>query len=737
MKNILLPIISVIISANLFAQNITGSVSESKDGKNLPLPGASVFWLGTFTGTTTNADGSFSIEPPETFPGKLVISFVGLKGDTITVNNASTPIKAALKSSLKLDEVEVTARQQSTAISYMSPINVETLNTAELRKAACCNLAESFETNASVDVNYTDAVSGARQIQMLGLDGTYTQILNENMPGVRGLAASSGLGFIPGTWIKSIEVSKGAGSVVNGYESTTGQINVEYHKPEDTERVFINGYVNHLGRYEANVHLAERLNEKWSTLLFTHANTVNRKIDMTGDGFLNTPLQKQINVFNRWKYDSKNFLAQFGVKGLLEERIGGQLDYNPSTDYLAGNRYGIGINSKQFEAFSKAAFVSTDRPVRSLGFISTFKHYEQNSFFGLRTYDGKQNSGYFNLIYQDFINTTDHKFKTGASLQTDQYNESLNDSAFSRREIVPGVFGEYQYEIEQKVTVLAGLRGDYHNLYGFFPTPRLHFKYHFAPKTVARLSAGRGFRVANIFAENSAVLASSRAVFVEPDLRPEIGWSYGTSFTHKICYGDEGVVFNLDFYRTEFTNRIIVDFDQSLNEIHFYNLKGQSFSNSFQAEVIVEASKQLEFKTAYKWYDVRNTYNGELLPAPLISNHRLLFNTTYFTKFDKWKFDFTAKWYGPTRIPAHGRHDGINHIHLAERSPDYFVLLGQITRSFKNFDIYFGAENITNTMQHNPVLGYENPFGQGFDASLVWGPLMGRVIYSGFRFKIK
>jgi outer membrane receptor for ferrienterochelin and colicins len=738
MKKIITLFFTVITITSAYSQTIKGTVAEKKEGKIITIPGVNIIWEGTHTGTVSNSDGSFELAAPESFPAKLVFSFVGFRTDTVTVKDFSK-LNVTLKSSLNLEEVEVSARTQSTAISTIAPINTEYISTKELRKAACCNLAESFDTNASVDVSYTDAVSGARQIQMLGLDGTYSQLLSENIPSVRGLAASYGLAFIPGTWIESISVSKGAGSVVNGYESMAGQINVEFHKPEEAEKIFFNTYVNHLGRYEANLHVRNIINNKWSSLTFLHGSAVTQKIDMNRDGFLDTPLQRQLNVFNRWKYDSgKRLVAQFGVKALADERTGGQVAYNPSEDYGTTNAYGIGINSKQFEAFSKAALNSQTSLFRSVGLITNFRHYKQNSYFGFRHYNGEQNTLYMNLIYQDILSTSDHKIKTGASFLNDHYTESFNDSMFSRTEIVPGVFAEYQYEIENKISLLAGIRGDYHNMFGFFPTPRFHLKYNLLPKTVLRGSAGRGFRVANAFAENSAVLASSRSIHSLGTLKPEIAWSMGGGITHNLCLGTKGFVINVDYYRTDFENQVVVDFDKDIRSIYFYNLEGRSYANSFQAEVILEASKSLEFKTAYKFYDVKSTFHGNLLERPLISRHRMLFNTTYYTKFDKWKFDFTAKWYGATRIPGHGHENtGDNHVHLPARSPHYWILLGQITRSFKNFDVYFGGENLTNFMQHRPVIASEDPFGPNFDASLVWGPLMGRMFYAGMRWTIK
>lgn len=718
------------------SQTITGKVFEkNKKGEINYLPGVNIYWAETTTGTTSDVNGDFEIVSPESFPAQLVFSYVGYKSDTIPVKNEE-PLKVELKNAIELKEVEVVAKLQTTQFSTITPINVETITGKELQKAACCNLSESFETNASVDVNFTDAVSGAKQIQMLGLDGVYTQMLSENFPAIRGLSSAYGLGYVPGTWVESIQITKGTGSVVNGYESITGQINVEFLKPENTHKLFVNSYASDASRYEGNVHFANTFNDKWSTLLFTHASTVNQKNDNNDDTFLDTPLLTQYNIFNRWKYDNDGkFMAQLGVKALIEERQGGQINFNYNNDFGTKNNYGIGINTKQLEAFSKTAIGFEEQPYKSLGLISNVRRHEQRSFFGLKQYDGEENTLYFNLVYQTIISNTDHKFKTGASYLSDNYKETFNDSLFNRNESVPGIFAEYNYDKTSKFSFLSGVRADYHNLYGLLINPRMHLKFNLMPLTVLRFSAGRGLKVANVFAENSAVLASSRQVVVKEKLLPEIAWNYGVSLTHKFQIKEREAIINTDFYRTDFINQVVVDADQDVDHVYFYNLTGKSYSNSFQAEFAFEPVKSLNLKAAYKWYDVRSTYNGTLLQRPMVSRDRVLFNAAYATRFDKWKFDFTAKWFGKSRLP--NTSENLSEFRLNPFSEDYFTFNSQVTRAFKHFDIYLGGENLSNFKQYNAIIAANDPFGTNFDASMIWGPLMGRVIYVGFRYIIK
>ncbi len=723
----------------LVAQQLTGKVlGENEKGIQENLPAANVYWQGTTVGTTTDLDGLFQLSIPDSFPARLIISSVGFESDTILVSsNLSKEVTILLKGMVSLDVIEIEEKQSTTMNKIFTPINEEVISSKELLKAACCNLSESFSTNASVDVAFTDAVSGAKKIQMLGLDGIYTQVLSENMPLLRGLSAAYGLNYIPGTWVENILVTKGTGSVVNGYESISGQINLEFLKPqEQKKRFFINVYGNLNGRAEANFHVAKKLNKKWSTLLFTHASSNFMKQDMNKDGFLDMPLTQQYNVFNRWDFhNQKNFEAQFGIRGLYETRQGGQTNFNYNADYGKTNLYGIGIITKQLEYSSKTGFMFPSRPYKSVGIQTSGKIQQQQMYFGKRTYTGEQKNFYANVIYANIINNTNHKYKLGTSYLLDDYSESYNDSAFARTESVPGVFAEYTYTHPDNFSLVAGVRADYHNLYGLFYTPRLHLRYNVTKKTTLRLSAGRGFRTSNVFIENQSVFASSRKVIVQETFKPEIAWNYGVSVNQQFkLFGNEAFI-NVDFFRTDFENQIVVDLDQNTNQVVFYNLKGESYSHSLQTDFGFTPFKSFDVKLAYKWYDVKTTYNYELLDKPYVPKHRVMLNMAYATYMDIWKFDFTTNWFGQSRLPS----TVLSPVEyqLPKRSKDYFLMQAQITKKFRKFDVYVGCENILNYTQRNPILSAADPNGQYFDASMVYAPIEGRIVYFGLRMEIK
>jgi outer membrane receptor for ferrienterochelin and colicins len=728
-----------LIAGVVQAQRITGTVYEPNAAgtAKVPLTGASVFWAGTTLGTSTDANGQFTIAR-STQSNRLVFSFVGYVNDTLTLG-AESEVEVVLRSEQTLNEVVI--QGNANVIDRLNPIQTEIITSRALAKAACCNLSESFETNASVSVSYADAVTGAKQIQMLGLNGTYIQTNVENIPTIRGLATTFGLNYVPGTWVQSIDIGKGAGSVVNGYESMTGQINVELHKPDSREKLFFNTYVNNFGRAELNLNLAHTINDKWSAGLMTHASTLRNRVDNNGDGFLDLPLYTQYNAIQRWKYQGERVMAQFGVKALHENRLGGQMEFQPEMR-RSGQVYGFGANVNRFELFSKTALLYPDKPFKGLGLVLNASTHDSRSYFGFTNYDGKQNTLYSNLIYQSIINNTNHTFKTGLSYLLDDYNERFRDTTLLRTESVPGAFFEYTYNNLDKFVLVAGNRVDFHNLYGTQYTPRLHMKYSLNDNTTLRASAGRGFRVANPLAEYYGNLVSSRRVVFKEQLRPEVSWNYGASLTQEfdLLGMDGNLIF--DYYRTEFQNQLVADFEHP-GHTYFYNLQDQAYANSFQAEMNLNPLKRFELKLAYRLFDVKQTMGlpfGQqaLLPRMMISRDRVLFNAGYALPYDKWKFDLTVQWNGQRRIPQlRPSGEPMTYTNMVtELAPAFYNVNAQVTRTFPKWDIYLGGENLTGFRQMNPIIGANDPFARGFDAGMAWGPVVGRTIYAGMRYKI-
>ncbi len=726
--------------AVLTAQTITGTVFELQDQKKQPLTGANVYWEGTTIGTATDPQGRFEIQS-DNHSHKLIISFIGYKPDTLIVKGKRSNLEAILSENSELDEVTVSSRRAGTHISRANPITTVTITGAELCKAACCNLAESFETNASVDVSYSDAATGARQIKLLGLSGTYIQMLTETMPNFRGLATSFGLDYVPGAWMESIQISKGAASVINGFEALTGQINIEYKKPLTSEKFFINGYTSSQGRVESNVNGSIYLGEKWKTAILAHASSDALENDDNSDGFLDEPLARKYSFMNRWEYnDQKQFNTQFGIKILEEERTGGQKGFDPDANHASPPLYGIFIDTKRVEGFFKAGYIFPGNEYTNIALVTNLSYHEQNSLLGRRTYNADQTGIWSNLTFQSRIGTGEkHQYTTGISYLMDQLSEDLSGPGLSvnytgRDEHVPGLFLQYTYTLPDRLTLLGGLRMDHSSIFGTFFTPRLHLKYNLTEETTLRASAGKGYRTPNAIAENNSYLTTSRQFIVADNLRQEEGWNYGTNLTHYFHPGRKEVTLTLEFYRTDFTNQLVVDLDQSAREVHLYNLDGASRSNTFQAGLSSEIFKGLDLLLAWRLNDVQVTTNGVLQEKALQSRHKGLVNLSYSTPLKKWQLDFTTQLNGAGRLPTTAENPAL--LQRGERFSGYEVFNAQITKYFKSWNIYGGVENLSGFTQANPIIDAQSPFSDYFDSSMVWGPVVGRRFYFGFRFNL-
>lgn len=711
---------------------IKGEVFENNKNKKELLSGVNIHLQNTEQGTVSDSSGKFEFITESILPLHLIVSFVGYTSDTLEVTNDNAEqLSIQLKSSVQLKEAIVVGRSDATNISTLTPINTLHISGAELLKAACCNLSESFETNPVVDVNQTDAVTGAKQIQMLGLDGIYTQIQAENVPLIRGLSASYGLNFTPGPWIESIQINKGVGSVINGYESITGQLNIELKKPQTAEPLFVNGYANHGGRAELNVQLAHRFKKNASSELLLHGSSQFNKSDHNRDGFLDQPLFKQLNGYHRWHFGIPNKLeAQVGVRAIYEDRQGGQTNFNFKKDFGTKSSYGVGIKNTLVELFTKTGTINRAKPYQSLALITSTRLHLQNAYFGTTTYDATQRSFYANTIYQTIIGDTRHYIRSGVSFNYNDYFEKMNGMPIRTEELVPGAYAEYTYNDLQQFSMVAGIREDYLSSQGWHFTPRLHLKYNFTQLTSLRLSGGKGWRTARIYAENTTAFVSSRKIVVSNNLLPETGWNFGTNFTHKFRLVGRDAVVNFDYYYTFFENQVVVD-REDVHEIRFYNLQGSSFAHYLQGEITLEPIANFTVMLAYKHAEAFTNYSGTLRQRPFVPRDKGLVNMEYKSANKKWSINSTFKVIGYSRIPSGGLvHHGYA---IADRSKPFVFINSQVSYFLPKLDIYLGAENIGNYAQHHPIIASDEPFSSSFDASLVWGPTMGRLFYLGFR----
>jgi outer membrane cobalamin receptor len=700
-----------------------------------------VFFKNGKKGAITCEAGMFEIELLPKLPDTLIVRGMGYHVDTIPISKKEKTLylEIQLLPDHILEEVVIRQKRDNSAILRLDPRNTETLNSGELRKAACCNLSESFETNATVDVNIPDGVSGAKRIAMMGLDGAYTQIQFENIPILQNLDLPYGLLAIPGTWINSIQITKGTGTVVNGYESMAGLINVEYHKPDDMEKLYLNGYGSIQGRGELNVHYAHQLNDKWSTALFGHYATTQREIDRNTDNFRDIQIGDAFVFLNRWKYKSENFIQQFGIKGNYSDKLGGELGYKRGMEFSDNPLYGTGVQNTHVEVFGKSGWMIKDKPYRSFALLYYGKYHDLDVVFGRRYLQADEKRGYLNFMYEDIIGSTAHIFKTGASFVYDDLRQVQEDflptgevvRELNRTEIVPGVYGEYTYT-GMRTTLVAGLRNDYHNLFGNQFTPRANYKYKLTEDMDIRVTAGRGFRVPNYAVDKLSMLATNVPWVVGNDIQPEVSWNGGASWYYQFKLFGNKAILSADYYHTLFTNQLIADRDEDPTVIIFDNLDGSSFSNVVQVDFRFTPLRNLEVKTAYKFTDVRATMGGELMERLMVPRHRGFINTAYTTRNKRWEFDATFSVFSQQRLAQVILPDQT--LSQDNRGGVVPLLHGQITHNYKKWEFYIGGENLLDYRLNNPLVDAENPFGNHFDATRVWAPIVGINVYAGFRY---
>ncbi|MFT6783147.1 MAG: outer membrane receptor for ferrienterochelin and colicins [Saprospiraceae bacterium] len=727
------------------AHAISGMVYEmSVTGELEPLIGAYIYLANTASGTSTDVDGYFTFKKPNDKIDEdlLVVSYLGYENDTINMQGNKT-VSITMKSSLVLDAIEVVHKRKSTQVSFIDPIKSLKIGQKELCKAACCNLSESFETTPSVDAISTDAITGTRKIEMLGLAGPYVQVTRENMPFIRGLAASNGFSYTPGTWVESIQLNMGAGSVVNGPESMTGQINVEIKKPELSEKLFLNLYANMAQRIEANLDQAFKINDKWSTGYLLHGNYQNQFQDRNNDGFQDMPDNTQFIAMNRWKYNSgQGKFAQFGIKGTYIDKSSGQGDLSTIDAPITTSPWRADFLTERLEGWAKIGKVFEDKPYASYGLQLSASYHNQEASFGDRPYNAQQTSLYANYIYQTIITDTKHQIKYGASYQFDDISEDVKTYQFDREEHLIGAFSEYQFVPNDKYTLVLGLRGDYHNNFGFFVTPRIHMKYNPNETTSWRIAAGRGQRTATIFSENIGLFASNRSIIIDNDsnsdapygLNAEISYNAGINFTKEIMINQRSAVFGIDYYYTTFDQQVVIDYDMNPQEVQFYNLNGRSYSHSIQSQIDIELLDGFDVRLAYRYNNPKTDFKSGSDVRPLVAKQRAFFNLAYETE-SKWSFDLTGNWISTKRIPS--TQSNPEEYRINTESPAYFTFNGQVSKKMgSSVDVYVGGENLLDYRQENAIIQFDNPWGEYFDSSLVWGPVQGRVVYIGMRYRM-
>ena len=724
------------------AQTLSGKVTNQNKE---PLEGADVYWLNTGFAVTTDKDGIFHISMKDVGNQKLIANYIGHISDTIEIGRQSY-VEFRLKVVNALQEVVVQGQRDGVIISDITPIKTEQITQTELGKAACCDLAGCFETQSTVQPQTTNVITNSKELRILGISGVYNQVLIDGFPLIQGLSYTYGISSIPGTLVENIFVSKGANSVLQGYESISGQINVETKEPDKTDRLLLNAYINNFLERHLNANFAFRRG-KWSNLTSLHTVQPANKIDRDKDEFLDLPLLTRYMISSKWKYGSENEMgwnSRIGVRIFNEQRIGGQTFFNSETDKGSANVYGQTVNINQPEIWTKTGYRFNDE-YRVVLFASAF-HQQQTSYFGTVNYLAKQTNFYGNVQLE--INKEKYDLKAGFSYRYLHLDEDIGftDTSLLRTyagnykglEYIPGVFIENTMRFfNDRLTWIAGVRSDQHSVFGFRFTPRSLLKFDITPKTIVRANVGKGWRTVNLFSENIGLLVSSRDIIFLEQLKPEEAINYGLNLTQKFETDDSELsgYFSADYYRTDFQNQIFPDYDKDPTKAFIQNFTGTSVSNGFQAELFLRFYSSFELKMGYNFLDVYRKIGETKLDLPFNPRHKFLSTLSYKPLTNKFHVDMNIHWYGKQRLPD----TKANPIEFQrpEVSRPYTVVNAQFTYNFKEFEVYVGCENIFDFRQSQPIISWQNPFSPYFDTSSVWGPTRGREFYIGTRFRIK
>jgi len=730
-KYILFFLFGVVHLTPSFAQ-LRGFVRGVNLSDTLALNGAKIKLLQAKKATFSDSEGKFELYLGKRFPDTLVILSAGYRPDTILLSEKDRfgAISIVLFSDQLQPEVLV-ERKAGNGTLKISIAQVERISNGELRRAACCNLSESFETNASVDVNLTDAVSGARKIQLLGLDGVYTQFQLENVPFLRGLETAFGMQSFSGIWLDGIQISKGTGSVVNGHESMAGLINLSVKNPFESERFLVNVYGNRFGRGELNAIMSHKINERWASSLLLNGAINQTVIDENRDGFLDLPQFKNVSALNKWQFNGERMEAQFSVYGYYDDRFAGQSPFSPALF-----PFHMALTNQHLEATAKTGFFGS-HPGESLGIINHVKVHRTSGYFGgnaiggQRISSGEEKRYYVSINYDRSSTDGKHTLKSGVSTTLLDITQQAGISILQRNELTAGPFAEYSLLLN-RLSVQSGVRLDYHSLFGWFFVPRIHAKYALTPKTDLRITGGKGWRVPNFLIENNSLMASNKFwVLPVEGVLPEISWNVGGSIASEFQLFNRKATLTLDAYYTWFERQLNIDRDISQAAIVFSYIENQSTALACQAELDWVLSKQFSLRGAYKYLSVQSIYDGTMQQQTMIPTHRLLFTTSWSSKNKRLQADLTANIVGPMRMPHNHSATGMAF------SPWYPYLFGQVSYQWKQIKAYIGIENILNIKQANPIISAQDPQDPSFDATMVWGPITGINVYGGITYSLK
>lgn len=740
MKRLFYILAITILYSNVYSQNVTGTVYGDLGTKQEALEGAILKWINTTVGTITDAKGIFGISPEGITDKRLIVNYIGYHKDTILVGDLNN-IKIVLSQNIKTGEIDVEGEHRSTFFDNKEA-KTEIITSNEILKDACCDLSGCFGRNSSVDVAVTDIITDSKELKVLGLDGVYTQVLIENMPIITGLNTKYSISSYPGTLINKIMVTKGANSVLQGYENISGIINVLLKDEKTSDRIFFNAFMNNMLEKQVNANFTNKFGKRWKSIFSLHSTQKSNRVDENHDNFLDNPLTTRYVAYNKWNFGTDESSTQFSAAGKLwiEDRVGGEKGFDASKDEGSGTIYGQTVHIKSGDLYSR--YSRKFENGNSLKILTSASVYDLNSFYGITRYDAIQNVFNGSLIYE-FALPGQNFLKTGFSYKQEKIDENISftqpvnktyNGRYLKNEYVPGVFLEHAINfLDNRASIMTGIRYDYHNEHKGIVTPRMLIRYTPASETVIRASIGTGFRTVDLFNEYSTIMASARNIIITEKLEPEKMLNYGIDLIQYYNLGDIAGSINLDIYRTEFYNKVIPDYDTDPSKVFFSNTDGKAYSNIIQVEV-TSSWNGFDLKAAYKYLETKYPLNGVMTDQVLNPKHRVLSTFSYTPQDKSWGVSAGLQWFGKQKIPSTASNP-VEYRRPSESEP-YTLVNMQLSKNFKILELYAGVDNMFDFMQEHAVLGHQDPFGPYFDTSLIWGPTKGREFYAGIRLKI-
>ncbi|MDC1068873.1 carboxypeptidase-like regulatory domain-containing protein [Candidatus Kapabacteria bacterium] len=735
---ILLVFLTSISNSN--SKMIHGNVyGFDSDGNKSELAGVQVWWLGTELGGISNDSGHFMFDlHPNS--NTLVFQIKGYPNDTLVVDDKNKFIEHILKTYSSGKDVIVEAIEPNRIINSESIQNEEILTGRHLGKLACCNLSEAFESDPSVNVEYTDPVSGSKQIKLMGLHGKYSQIMIEKISFVRGLNIPFGLSYLPGPWIESISISKGAADVSTGFESTTGQINVELKKPNsEISDGLINLFLDAGNRLELNSVFNKKIDDRVSMVSMFNINIIPNLNDLNNDGLIDRPATRSMNFSNKFKFEGNTAKAQVGIRFLIDER---------ESEYITNSfNSNFDISNTRGELFFKGGdLLGENYSVGITGSLS-WQENNTNNLLGKihNEFNLTNNSAQINLIVDRTLDGVNDNSKNvlsfGASLLYDDFsNEIISDietvNKFSY--ITPGIFVSYKNMSFKYIDFSLGLRADYNYLDQVFVTPRSHIKIKPLDNLDLRISGGRGLRYANALAENVFLfLYDENANYLSlvnfEQQAMESAWNYGATLNYSFSLGLENISFSAEYFMTDFNNRVVIDqyrYGGVYSPVIYET--SNAYSESYGVDLILPFTDFVEISTSGR---IQNSFfenqNSKLIREPLSSIVKSVNTVNYDIKSIDLSLRFTGTYFGQGKRTV-----------LRENSDTFqnynpfWIFGGQINKNFEKqgFEIYFGINNLTSYTIFEDSADSQAIAGNYFGTDL-WGPLMGRNIYIGINWK--